>query len=436
MRNFTLILLCLLTLNVANAVPAKRGTRVFTQSDGTSIHLQLAGDEWHHSFVTAEGLAVSRADDGNFYYRTPQGVSNVMAHDADQRTATEEQFVLDNASSMTMTALFSTEQSARRTKALTARKASQVPQTGSPRIPVILVNYSDKKFISDDPVATWTTQISAAGGVSVYQYFYDQSFGKYTPQFDILGPYTLPNKRSYYGANDYYGDDKYVGTMVAQACLGVDSSVDWSVYDNDGDGECDVVIVLYAGDGEASSYDSDAENSIWPCQWDLGSSDYGSDLTLDGTTISKFAVFNELYGSDLTKIDGIGTMCHEFSHCLDLPDFYTTDYSNHFGMGSWSILDYGCYNNDGFTPSGYTAYERNFLGWFDYTDPVAGTKYTTKAVANGGQAYKVTSDNANEYYILETIEQEGWNQYAPASGLQVTHVSYNATRWYNHAVHN
>ena len=47
--------------------------------------------------------------------------------------------------------------------------------------------------------------------------------------------------------------------MVGQACQGLDSSIDFSLYDNDGDGECDVVIVLYAGDGEASSYDDDAK---------------------------------------------------------------------------------------------------------------------------------------------------------------------------------
>ena len=150
--------------------------------------------------------------------------------------------------------------------------------------------------------------------------------------------------------------------------------------------------------------------------------------------VNKFAVFNELHGSNPSAIDGIGTMCHEFSHCLDLPDFYDTNYANHFGMGDWSLLCGGCYNDDGYTPCGYTAYERNFMGWFDYTEPQPQTTYTTAPVQDGGQAFIVTSDNPNEYYVLENIKQEGWNRYAMASGLLVTHVNYNSQWWdYNSA---
>ncbi len=420
----------------AGAVPAEHGVRVYSQSDGTTVSLELQGDEWHHSYVTTDGLTVMRNSKGDFVYRTTHGVSNVMAHNAIDRTAAEQQFVASNASQMTLQALFTTEQSARRTRALADRKAAQVPPTGSTLVPVVLVNYQDKKFKDSDPKAVWTQELCAPDAVSVYQYFVDQSRGKFTPQFDIYGPYELSGDRATYGGNNSSGRDVGVGTMVGEACLGLDDTVDWSLYDNDGDGACDVVIVLYAGDGEASSRDSDAANAIWPCQWSLSSSDYGHDLNMDGVRVSKFAVFNELYGSDLTRIAGIGTMCHEFSHCLGLPDFYATDYSNHFGMGLWSILDTGCYNNNGFLPCGYTAYERNYLGWMDYTEPYPGRTYTTCSVENGGEAYVVTSDDPNEYYVLETIEQNGWNKYAPSSGLQVTHVNYNKTTWANNRVNN
>lgn len=433
---FTLALVCLSAWTAAMAVPAKPGVRALKQADGTTIHVQLAGDEWHHSYVTSEGYAVSRNDDGNFYYRTTNGISTVQAHDAANRTAAEKQFIAANSDQMTLQSLFTDTQSARRSKALVARKASQVPQTGAPHVPVILVNYKDKKFVSSDPVTVWKQQISNPNEVSVYQYFVDQSFGKYTPQFDILGPVTLANNRSTYGGNDYSGNDKGVGKMVAEACQLLPTSVDWTKYDNDGDGVVDVVIVLYAGDGEASSYASDAANAVWPCQWDLASSDYGKNISLDSKTISKFAVFNEVNGSDRTKIDGIGTFCHEFSHCLDLPDFYCTNYGNYFGMGSWSLMDFGSYNNDGYTPCGYTGYEREFMGWYKMPTPNEGDKITTQPVANGGTAYKIPTPNANEYFVVENIQKTGWNKYAPAAGLQITHVTYNATKWINNTVNN
>lgn len=425
----------LLSLTVM-AVPAKRGVRTATQSDGTTLHYNLHGDEWHHGCVTSDGLTIARNAKGDFCYKTTNGLSAVIAHDINARSANEASFIEANKAQMTLSSQFTASKRARRAKAQTMRRASQVPQTGSPRIPVILVRYKDKGFISSNPVNTWTKQIADPNELSVRRYFGDQSFGKYTPQFDIYGVTMLKNNRVYYGGNDYNDEDKAVGEMVAEACLDQNPNIDFSRYDNDGDGECDVVVVLYAGDGEASSYADDYEDSVWPCQWDLYSSDYGRNLTLDGVTVSKFAVFNELYGETLDTEDGIGTMCHEFSHCIDLPDFYDTDYGNHFGMASWSLLDYGCYNNNGYTPAGYTAYERNFMGWFDYSEPVEGQTYTIPTVAEGGQAIKVSSSNPNEYYLLENIQQTGWNEYAPASGLQVTHVCYNATRWNNNEVNN
>lgn len=433
---FSLALIALAGWGIANAVPAKPGLRTVTQADGSTIKVRLAGDEWHHSLLTEDNLTIEQAADGNYYYRTNAGVSKVQAHDAGSRSASEMSYVMANMTDLTLASQFTAAKKARKAKAEAARKASQVPQTGSPKIPVILVNYSDVKFKSSlgDPLTVWRNQISAANKVSVFQYFKDQSFGQYTPQFDVYGPVNLANNRATYGGNDSSGNDKGVGQMVAEACTGANGDIDFSQYDNDGDGVCDVVIVLYAGVGEASS---SVSNSVWPCQWDLYSSDYGSNLTLDGTTVSKFAVFNELNGSDTSQADGIGTMCHEFSHCIDLPDWYDVNYAGHFGMGNWSLLDGGCYNNDGYTPCAYTAYEREFMGWYSIDTPQPGTTYTLDPITATDQskAYKVVNDaNSNEYYILENIQQTGWNEYAPNTGLLVTHVYYNASAWSNNSV--
>ncbi len=73
-KKILLLVLCVVAWSVASAVPAKRGIRVFTQSDGTQVHLELTGDEWNSSYITAEGLTVSRADDGNFYYKREFGI--------------------------------------------------------------------------------------------------------------------------------------------------------------------------------------------------------------------------------------------------------------------------------------------------------------------------------------------------------------------------
>ena len=418
----------------AMAVPAKPGIHTLTQPDGTTLQARLLGDEWHHSYVTADGYTIRQAEDGAYRYVTAEGVSDVQAHDAASRDAAELSYLEANKDRLTMSALYQTKVASgkmrSRAKAGPA-KAPEVPTSGSPKIPVLLIQYSNvsmkhtkAQFEQHYNTQTW----------SVLKYFTDQSNGQFTPQFDVYGIYTLNSTRATYGGNNTSGDDKGVGTMVAEAISKAGTAIDWSQYDNDGDGYVDACIVVYAGPGESSGA---AAETIWPCQWYLSSAT-GSAVTRNGKKIDKFAVFCELSGSSDsgTTLDGVGTFCHEFSHCLGLPDFYPTDSSNHFGMGDWSLLHAGCYNGNGDRPCGYTAYERNFMGWMNLSTPVEGQTYTIASVDAGGPAYKITSGNANEYYILENIQKTGWNQYARSSGLLVNHVNYNATTWNDNTVNN
>lgn len=431
-----------LVATAAIAVPARRQLHTFTQSDGTTITLRLVGDEKFHTYVTTDNLPVAKSANGDFHYTTPAGISQIAAHNPESRTDAENAFVTENSGKLNVGQLAKAARSKRaRATAKSADNNSQVPTSGSPRVPVLLLEYADYPFRDGKSAHATFTSFFNQGDESARQYFVDQSNGKYTPQFDIYGPYTLSNNRAYYGGNDQDGYDKRVGTMVGEGCKGLASQIDFSLYDNNNDGECDVVIVIYAGDGEASSNEKDKENAVWPCQWELSSSDFGKSLQLNGVTIDKFGVFNELNGFEISQIDGIGTFCHEFSHCLGLPDFYCTDdYLDYFGMSDWSLMDYGCYNNDGYTPIGYSAYEKNFMGWIDYIEPVENTLYTLQVFnsknADNDMAVKVSGTNPNEYYIIENRAQQGWDSYMPAEGLMITHVTYDAQKWYNNTVNN
>ena len=444
-RLSTAVLLALLALSMW-AVPAKRTPLTVVQSDGSTIVVTPVGDEFCHSLLTSDGLTVCRGEDGNVYYETASGSTKVLAHEASARSASELSFIAGNASALKMSAR--TPRRTPRRGPLRANSFTQVPQTGSPHIPIILVNYKDIKFKSSNPVAQFEGQFNT-NAKSCLQYFVDQSRGLFTPEFDILGPVTMPNNRATYGGN-VGGNDKGVGTMVALAVKGLQDEVDFSKYDNDGDGEVDVVVVLYAGVGEAQAT-STVPNSVWPCQWDLndsyanGCSAYSSfDAGQDGKTalVNKFAVFNELSGSsdNTTVIDGVGTFCHEFSHCLGLPDFYDTRntwYSN-YGMNAWSLMDYGCYNDDGNTPIGYDAYEREFMGWLTPIVPTPGQSYTLDPLnLETGEAVKIYNDkNQNEYFYLECRQQTGWDAFMESSGLMITHVDYDADVWDGNSVNN
>ena len=337
----------------------------------------MRGGEFCHSLMTLDGLAVAQDMKGDYCYTAGGSLSDVLAHDEGHRGVTETAFIAAYRNQMTLGA------QVRRAPRRDENLNPQVPTLGSPRIPIILVNYTDVRFIDEDPVATFENQFNAKDYSSLH-YFQSQSRGRFSPQFDILGPVDLPQTRAYYGSNVVrYGTDLDIqlGTMIYDACMGIIDEVDFSDYDNDGDGYVDVVVVLYAGVGEAQAWRYVPE-CVWPCQWDMAEAySWGCSVTgpflLNGVTIDKFAVFNELEGSQnsSTRIDGVGTFCHEFGHCLGLPDFYPTNNANYYGMSNWDIMDNGCYLNNGHRPAGYTSYERHFMGWMDLIDPVENTHY-------------------------------------------------------------
>ncbi len=139
-----------------------------------------------------------------------------------------------------------------------------------------------------------------------------------------LGPaVTLQHSVAYYGANYSDRKDIRIQDAVREACGKIKDEIDFSLYDNDGDGAVDNVFLLTAGPGEQDSGD---ENDIWPQQGRLSAN--GGTLTIKGRRIDSFAVSPE---------GGKSLFCHEFGHVLGLPDFYDTDGAGSGGQtpGLW-----------------------------------------------------------------------------------------------------
>ena len=268
------------------------------------------------------------------------------------------------------------------------RKRSEDGATLPPKGLLLLVQFSDTAFFTPNPHSAFDslansidyTYNGATG--SAREYFRAQSGGQYVPDFKVVGPITLPHPMAYYGKNDSKGYDLYLADFVIDACLAAKDSVDWTQFDSDNDGFVDLVFLLYAGYGEA---DSHITNTIWPCKWDLpsalysgytnqetyyyhwneetGKEDYNLP-TFSGKMVNKFACSNEWsYRSNCRC--GIGTFVHEFSHALGLPDYYVADSNSNknYTPGSWSLMGYGNYINNGNTPPNYSAYDKYYLGW-------------------------------------------------------------------------
>ena len=411
-RIFILNALLCLVLSVW-AVPAKRGVWCsLSLVDGTEVKAQLVGDEFLHYYVSEDGTKYVQDEATGLYRKMTDEVT------AQRRAAVRR-----------------AQAQGRQKRMLRKAQASNVFQ-GTKKGLIILVQFTDSKFKSGHDLALYERIANDENYSdnnfrgSIKDYFKAQSHGLFELDFDVAGICQLQHTYAYYGKNSNDNDVR-AGQMVAEACLWAhEHGTDFSKYDWDGDGEVDQVFVLYAGHGEAS-YDKDPD-TIWPHMHYLSASDYGKALSLDGVTVDTYACSSELNGDG--NLDGIGTFCHEFSHCMGFPDLYDTSYAGWFGMGDFDLMCSGSYNGDSKCPAGYSAYEKAECGWLTLKDMTNIEQETSivgvQPMSADGDAYIIKNKgHEDEYYILENRQKTGWDSYLPASGLMITHVDYDADIW-------
>ena len=314
---------------------------------------------------------------------------------------------------------------------------SYLQHTGSPRILTILAAFQDVGFTVNDPVKAFDQYLNGnkqedlgnmnhMNVASVRQYFNTCSYGNFTPQFDVVGPLTLPQNMAYYGGKNNTGSDDRFSDFCRDALeLAKDIVSDWSIYDNDKDDRIELVCVIFAGYGQNQG---GADSSIW------AKASYQNIKVNDTQRISRFNCCPELFHPQYPDyINGTGVFIHEFSHCMGLPDLYATTstaYVNNQGMETFSIMDYGLYNRNGFAPCPYNAWEQEVMGWtkIEELKPTADSQQQVSdllPLIEGGKAYKlVNADNDRDYIVMENIQKRGLNTYSAAHGLLVYHVDY------------
>ncbi len=391
------------------AIPAQPGLwKKMKLANGQMIEVQLRGDEF---------MKFWQDKAGNNYTLSEKGLTNANMKHLQQRSNELRQH--QGGAYLTKNGIMK--------MAAKSKKVKKVSYKGNKRCLILLAQFADKKFSMDDPRVFYNRVANEDGFSegsfrgSVKDYFRDQSNGQFNLTFDVVGPYTLSNYENY-GGNDSDGHDKNPRGMVSAVCQNAaDEGVDFTPYDWDDDGEVEMVFVIYAGRGEATGGD---ENTIWPHKYALD-----KPATFGGKQVYVYACSNEMKTEN--QIEGIGTICHEFSHCLGYPDVYDTEHAGFYGMGNWDLMCSGNYNGNGFCPAGYTAYEKWVAGWIEpveLTEKISVTEMTT--TAKGGNAYKFTNPGySDEYYILENRQQEGWDSALAGSGIIINHINYDQHLW-------
>lgn len=375
------------------AGPADPSPQQYTQPDGSVVTFFMHGDEHLHWMTDENGDVIEIGEDG-YIHRASM--------------PSEPQF----------------ERAAISRRDAPVRPRTGV-QTGTRHFLVVLVQYPDCPFITTPEQFEDFFNGSGAGSTdSVQNYYIDQSDGLFTPVFDIYGPVTVSNNRASYKENAKGALSEALAQLVDAGTLNLGDYITSSWYSLEY--YIDDVIMIFAGHSRASG-DSDG---IWP------SRQTGTTYHEGKNYVKSFCSAPELQGASGTAIAGIGHICHEFGHCLGLPDFYDTNSSAHSGNVTHACMDYslmgsGSYNNSSKTPPPLSIAERAICGWADIgtdieTISASGnlTLYEIGQDASKTRAYALPTDKDGEIFICEyrSLVQNKWSAGLAKGGMLVYHM--------------
>jgi M6 family metalloprotease-like protein len=447
MRKYILLLIVGLCSLSARSIPADPTPIKVAQPDGTTLTVQLHGDEFFHFTTTTDGYTVVKNASGYYTYACLDGnrlvASDRIARDPSYRNAGDRTYLTTIPKGLTDRALAASgaQKLSRRNSAMRRVGADGLMDYDNFRGLIILINYTDKKFSMDEPGAFYDDMVNTHDYTgytlndrpvnmtgSVRDYFYDNSNHIFDPHFDVVGPVDVPYSCRYPRSTDN------ADVIFEAALAAMDDEIDYNDYDTDGDGYVDMVFFLVAG--YSANYGGNNQNYLWPHMYYL----YWSP-SLDGVNFGLYACSTEIAGWEgyYASVNGIGTFCHEFGHVLGLPDLYDTDYEGSGGEslnpGDWSIMAGGSGSDFGRNPVGYSLYERYALGFTtpELLDTVG--DYTMEALDKSNLGYRLNTPNENEFFLIENRQPGKWDKFLPGYGMMVARVdSSNVNVWWQNNV--
>lgn len=314
--------------------------------------------------------------------------------------------------------------------------------TGTFSFPVIAGAFTDIAGPYTQPEYQARIFGDGAGAVSVRNLYEEMSLGVFSVDGTVTSWATLSQDRAFYepssSTHEKYGR-RY--EFLTETLDGVDGTVDFSQYDNDGpdgipnsgddDGIVDLAAFIYP-----TKAISCGGTGIWPHKSHYGWAKYGATgvwdwyytddaSALGGTIVIGDYIIQSGLHCDGVSIMGSGTTSHELGHALDLPDLYDVDSddgTDSEGIGHWGLMASGGYNKQT-SPAHFSAWSKDYLGWL--------TVETVTSSQNGlflipiqqaGGVLRVDIPSSNEHFLLSNRQAQGSDQYLHNTGLLIWHV--------------
>lgn len=294
-----------------------------------------------------------------------------------------------------------------------------VPTTGTVKVLVLLVDFTDYPAPANAPVADIQEKVFGNGVAappydSLKSYYERASYGKLHITGKVLGWYHHNGARSTIPMTSKGREDFIKQVLTYYKGLGED----FTQYDNNGDGKIDFFSVVWTGP------DNGWSNFWWAYQTGFGDQTF----TVDGKKVGKYVwqYLSRPQGGAFSP----RTLIHETGHALGLPDYY--DYDDKVGpkggLGGLDMMHGNWGDHNGFS--------KWVLDWLEpkvYTGPAsvslraAGTYPDAAIFAPGASLTKPFS----EFFLVQNRQKVGNDVDHPGSGLLVYHVDARLNAWGN-----
>lgn len=429
--------------------PSEEPFRVVQPNGGLSPPIYLVGTAAYHREESEDGYTIIDDPAGSgwkvYAIRDPLGnlvssgirfgfgnpaMAGIPKHvEPDERVKIEEggQFYLDKVKEML--GGLPPERDSDGSGARNRRRLA--PTTGNVKNLVVMMKFKDHRRRSYPPLADFDIVFNNNGPHasicptgSFQDLYHTNSYNQFTVTSTVPEWVSLTRFESYYAAGNS-GLNPTFHEAIREALDKVDPFIDFSEFDEDGDGYIDFITFLHSGYeaafGGTDCYGAYYTDRIWSHKWTLFADNEWT--SAEGVKVADYHVSPAVWGTCGSDIVRVGIIAHEFGHFLRLPDLY--DGSTGWGIGNYCLMgnDWG-FDGTLYHPPLLSPWCKILLGWATPTLITTPGSYSIEQSCDVPQIYKIADGYPNNEYLLVENRQScgSFEDILPQPGLTIWHI--------------
>mmetsp|Transcript_29879 Transcript_29879/g.38404 ORF Transcript_29879/g.38404 Transcript_29879/m.38404 type:complete len:997 (-) Transcript_29879:290-3280(-) len=426
---------------LVHAIPARPTPFEVSQPDGREFQLYSKGNAFVNWLEDEKGYVVVK-NEGDYFYAEGKNSEGKLIPSAHKVGETEPDILELDMGLRPRAKIASNGHDGQRRKMMGEKNRRLDAVVGTVKnlvIPILFNDHQARTLPSrDDLSLLW----NAPGGhptwygvtdMSIRDFYLENSYNQLDIESTILDWVLVSGDEAYYGAGESGGTSELM-ELLNEVLDAVDSVVDFSEFDEDGDGYIDAIAFVHSGYGAefggTDTYGTPQEDRIWSHKWELlDPATYSSDpwTSNEGVMVYAYHMETSLYGRSKSRISPIVVSVHETGHFLGLPDLYDTDGSGS-GIGSWGVManSWG-WDGTGAVPPSFCVWSKYMLGWLQPATITGAGTYALSDVNTNPVAYIISDPYPEgEYLLIENRQAILSDRQAPASGLLIWHIDEQA----------